>query len=155
MTQTATITSTDKLPKNIKKGSAAYVLSWPDATYVGCSKNVRRRLQMHQHRKRKGYKQGELYNQDWSSVQLTVYYTSSFEQAEKLETSLAAEHHVNLLNMHKRWVQATKLENGQLITLCYPGCKIASKETGIDDSDIVGCLKGRGATAGGYKWKYL
>ena len=155
MTQTATITSTDKLPKNIKRGPAAYVLSWPNATYVGCSKEVRHRLTRHQYRKRKGVKRRELYDQDWTSVKLTVNYTASFEQAEKLETSLAAKHCANLLNMQKRWVQATKLENGQLITLCYPGSKIASKETGICDSSIVACLKGRNATAGGYKWQYL
>jgi hypothetical protein len=155
MTLDTMINAHQRLPKCIKKGPAAYVLSWPHAVYVGCSKEVRHRLTRHCYRKRKGVKRRQLYDQDWSAVSVRIYYTSTEEQAHQLETTLTAKHADKLLNMQKRWVQGHKVINGQCITVSFPGSKIAGKELGLCDSSIVSCLKGKTETSGGYKWKYL
>lgn len=37
---------------------------------------------------------------------------------------------------------------------CFPTVREAARMTGIPESNIVACLKGRLKTAGGYRWKY-
>jgi predicted GIY-YIG superfamily endonuclease len=149
------MSATAQLPKNIRKGCAAYVLRWPNAVYVGYSKEVRHRLIRHKYRNRKGVKRKELYDQDWSAVGVDIYYTRTVQEAEQLETKLIKENSDMLLNMQKRWVVGFKIEDGKRLIKRYPGSKIAGKELGICDSSIVGCCRGRLKTAGGYKWRYL
>lgn len=36
----------------------------------------------------------------------------------------------------------------------YNGIRIAEEQTGIDNSNIINCCKGRTKTAGGYIWRY-
>jgi len=144
------------MPVEIQRGCAAYVLFWPNATYVGCSDEVRHRLVRHRYRARKGLKRKELYDQDWSYVEVLIQYAKNIQQADYFETELCRQFaYRNLLNTQKRWVEATCLKTGR--QFLFAGSKLAGKQLGINDSLIVAALKGRRniKQCGGYKWKYL
>ena len=53
---------------------------------------------------------------------------------------------------HSRWV--IKLSQNNEILHFYKSAMDASSETGIDNSGIGKCCKGKKKTAGGYIWKY-
>lgn len=56
----------------------------------------------------------------------------------------------------KQWMSERRYKPVKCIEtgIIYKGAKIASKETGVDNSDIGKCCKGKLKSAGGYHWEY-
>lgn len=55
---------------------------------------------------------------------------------------------------HKKGVNKLAIEDGHIIK-SYESVKLASSETGIDNSSIVKVCKNKMDSAGGYKWEYV
>ena len=72
-------------------------------------------------------------------------YNNNYGKQSKIGRRLSSEKRMKKINQYDL--------NGNLMKT-YKGVRIAEEETGVHNSNIIKCCKGKVKSAGGYIWKY-
>lgn len=82
-------------------------------------------------------------NLEWTTPKENVNWGTGIERGAKSRIN-----HESFSKPAGQWL------NDKLITI-YPSASEASRQTGIQQSNITDCCRGKRKTAGGYIWKYV
>jgi predicted GIY-YIG superfamily endonuclease len=145
--------------------------------YIGCTSNLKQRTSIHLHYLRNKKHANKLLQEDFNrfgeeSFQFRVL-EEGFGKEELLskETQYIKQFDSNKLYnimksdpehrskkeilFFKKRKPVFRIELDSETQTYYKSIISASKQTGIPQSNIVACLKGRLKTAGGYRWQYV
>ena len=143
---------------------AAYALIFPNAIYLGSTKNLRIRIRRHfvlglsnqSYREKKSY---DLYcRPDWNDVQLEYDYYSTVETAQEVEALLSWLHrNANKLNKKPKAVQRVVKTAEGIETAVFLTVRDACKQLGLKRQSVEHYCYGRQKEGGNKNitWSYL